>query len=139
MAIPLPYKVGLIGALAFLVSLGGFWLYNHVWDKGWEAHKIKIEAATATILAKHAAELIEKGIQYDKNQITINRLAADAKRVRVKFPNCPSIADPADTGVSSGILPVSVDSAFADFQEEVGILIERCDALNNAAIRANPN
>jgi len=91
-------------------------------------------------LLAYAKRITEGNDQHDKDQIAINRLAADARRVSVHFPACPvpGAAEPeGNIGGASGVLSNPVDAYFAEFQDGVGALIEKCEQLNIDAIRAN--
>lgn len=106
------------------------------------AQKLVIEQQEQNLLGFIAyAERITKGdAQHDKDQITINRLAADGRRLRVNFPSCPvpgTAEGNADSGGGAGSLSDKLDGAFADLQSAAGSLIERCDQLNIDAIRQN--
>src|SRR3990167_6404116 len=91
-------------------------------------------------LLAYAKRITDSGAQHDKDQVTINRLAADARRVRVVFPICPvpgTAEGGADSGETGRVLSGRVDEEFGIFQKRVGSLIEEADSLNIDAIRQN--
>lgn len=107
-----------------------------------EAQKLVIEQQEENLRGFIAyAERITKGdAQHDKDQVTINRLAADARRVRVIFPTCsvPGVAEGgADTNEAGRVLSDRMADLFGVLQEGVGRLVEEADSLNIDAIRQN--
>src|SRR3990167_518310 len=91
-------------------------------------------------LLAYAKRITDSGAQQDKDQVTINRLAADARRVRVVFPTCPvpgTAEGGADTDEAGRVLPNPVDALFGRLQERIGTLIEEADRMNIDAIRQN--
>ena len=106
------------------------------------AQKLVIEQQEQNQLAllAYAKRITDAGVQHDKDQATVNRLAADARRVRVVFPACPvpgTAEGGADSGGGTGTLSDKLDEYFGSLQKETGRLIERCDTLNIDAIRQN--
>ena len=87
---------------------------------------------------KEQAERIKTAQEkHDADQKTIARLAADARRLRVNFPNCSSVASGESQNGGSGVFQPRVDELFAELQSRTGSLVERCDQLNIDAIRQN--
>lgn len=133
-------KLIVYAVTALSIFAGGYWLYNQVWDKGYSQHKLEVAADSAKVHAAHAAELILKGIEHDKNTATITRLSNELGRLRIFKPRspCPKPeGTPADTSGAGGVLPVDVDTAYQRFEQGLRRLAFRCDQLNNAAIRSN--
>ena len=102
------------------------------------------EVQLATALAVQGELLLRQeqlklaGEQHAKDQTTINTLRDPAGRVRVVFPRCGEDAPTEEnTDGRAGALSGQVDRAFAEFQEEVGRLVFRCDQLNVDAIEVN--
>lgn len=107
-----------------------------------EQQKLVIEQQEQNRLAllAYAKHIAEGSVQHDKDQIIINRLAANARRLRIHFPTCPVPGDTetsADSDRGARALSNALDGAFADLQGAAGSLIERCDQLNIDAIRLN--
>lgn len=75
--------------------------------------------------------------KHDADQKTIARLAADASRVRVNFPDCSAFASGENPDGRSGLFQQRVGELFAELQSRTGSLIERCDQINIDAIRQN--
>ncbi|MDD3884569.1 MAG: hypothetical protein PHW66_06490 [Gallionella sp.] len=126
----IPFRYLLLIALIFAATCfgGGYW-------KGYgDAGNNAIKRENAALL-RYTEKLNQAGVQHDEDQATINRLAADAGRVRVHIPTCPAAAKNPDG--SAGLLSDRVDAAFAELQSGTGQLIQRCDQLNIDAIRAN--
>lgn len=125
------------GVLALLYSL--YWYVDHTgYVRGRnEVIQADIEHERNSLLAY--AERIKKSEEQNaKYKGLIDRLAADAGRVRVHLPVCPQ---PAGTtqgeNGGAGVLSNRVDEAFADFQRQVGELVKRCDELNLDSIKSN--
>lgn len=126
--IPLPYRILFIASCFVVVGFGGYW-------KGREdANQAAIERERDA-LVKYTEKMKQAGEQHDQDQATIDRLAADARRVRVHFPTCPATAENPDG--EAGILQRKLDDAFANLQDGTSALIQRCDRLNIDAIRTN--
>jgi len=91
-------------------------------------------------LLAYAERIVKGDAQHDKDQITINRLSDERRRVRVVFPACPlsrTAEGGADSNEAGRALSNGVDAAFADFQSAAGSLVEDADQLNIDAIRQN--
>ncbi|OGT01865.1 MAG: hypothetical protein A2143_02275 [Gallionellales bacterium RBG_16_57_15] len=91
-------------------------------------------------LLAYAKRITDAGAQHDKDQIAVNRLAADVRRLRINFPTCPvpgTAEGGADSGEAGGILPNPVDDLFGRLQERAGSLVEEADRINIDAIRQN--
>lgn len=99
------------------------------------------EQRNQAALQAYSESLTKAGEQHDKDQRSINSLHDQLGRVRVRFPaGCSGPTNTQGSADSSGaarVLPESVDGLFADLQERVGKLVERCDLLNIDAIRQN--
>jgi hypothetical protein len=92
----------------------------------------------------YAESLKTAGEQHDVNQSIIDSLHDHIEHdngLRIHIPGCSASAGVAKTAVggnaASGVLPDTVDAAFADLQGAAGQLIKRCDQLNVDAIRLN--
>ena len=126
--IPLPYKILFVASFIALVGLGGYWKGRN------DANQAAIERERDALI-KYTEKLKQAGEQHDQDQSTIDRLAADARRVRIHVPTCPSTAAGQDG--SAGVFQQRVDEEFGKFRTRVGELVQRCDQLNIDAIRAN--
>jgi hypothetical protein len=125
-------------AILALSAYGVYWTVdNGGYQRG--TAEIRQQWANANEIAEdqQAARIKTAQEKHDADQADINRLAADARRVRVHFPTCPAAPSVESTDGAGGVLPNRVDEEFGKFQEEVGRLIERCDQLNIDAIRQN--
>ena len=126
--IPLPYRILFIAACVVLASFGGYW-------KGRSDANQAAIGRERDALVKYTEKLKQAGEQHDQDQATINRLADNARRVRIHIPTCPDATT--DQGGEAGILSGRVDELFAELQSRTSALIFRCDQLNIDAIRAN--
>ena len=136
--IPVQYKVIAIGLL--LLSLGalGSWYHHRIWQAGYDQHVLETEASTAKGYAAYAAEIVKKGEQNEKNQLTIARLATTARELRLKFPTCTTTrAD--DSNGASGVAATRVDEYLDEAKRAIQDIGERCATLNISAIKANRN
>lgn len=93
-------------------------------------------------LLAYANQIVTAGAQHDQNTRTITDLRRQLDSVRVKFPACPvqagsATATGADSDGGAGVFSDAVDALFARLQSRTGELVEKCDTLNNAAIRRN--
>lgn len=136
--VPLPYKLGAIAALLVLVGLGGFWLYDRTWDKGYSQHKLEMVAASAKVLADHVLVVKKAGEDHAKNQLTINSLATQLGRMRVKVtvPSCPTSAEEGSDGRAREFSD-KLNEALGRLQESDGSAAQRCDQLNIDSIESN--
>ena len=125
--IPTPYRILIIASCLVLAGLGGYWKGRS------DANAAAIERERDA-LVEYTNRVKQAGEQHDKDQITIDRLAADARRVRIHIPTCPTAENP-DGG--SGVFSDRVDQEFEIFSGRVGEIIQRCDRLNADAIRSN--
>ena len=92
-------------------------------------------------LLAYAKRITDSGAQHDKDQITINRLAADARRVRVTLPNrCPvstTTQAATDQDRDTGLAVERANEYLAQARQSIQELGQRCAELNVDAIRAN--
>jgi len=91
-------------------------------------------------LLAYAKTITDAGVQHDQDQIIVNRLATDLQRVRIHIPTCtvPGAAQAsADSSGGTGLLPDTVDDAFAILQAGIDRIVTRCAQLNIDARRAN--
>lgn len=89
-------------------------------------------------LLKQQENIRLAGEQHAKDQTVINALRDRPERVRVVFPQCGGdTCGEENTDGRAGALSGQVDRVFAEFQEEVGRLVFRCDQLNIDAIEMN--
>ena len=119
--------------LAIIVALGAG--YRYVDSQGYKRAQAEYVLKERDAALKFATQLKEAGEQHDKDRAVIDRLAADVRRVRIKFPTPTTSC--ADTDGRGRTLSSEVDDAFERLQEATGSLIERCDQLNIDAIRLN--
>lgn len=115
--------LALLGAAA-----GGYMKGRH------DEKTVAVERERNALIA-YAERITEGDAIHDKDQLTINRLAADIKRLRIHIPVCGPVKG--DQNGSAGALSNRVDAAFERLQEGVGALVQRCDQLNIDTIRAN--
>lgn len=136
-----------LGALGIIVLVGlGLWrLYHSGCEAGraevraqWNAETIRRDEAQRDALLAYAARVKQAQEQHDHDQIAIDTLAGDARRLRIQLPACGDgpAARPGENGAAR-VFPAGVDQRLAEFQARVGGLIRRCDQLNIDAIRAN--
>ena len=134
----------LVGCAVLLALIGaGFWYLHHDGyqagktevQPAWEAEKLQQACAQKAALLAYAEKIQQAEDQHDQDQNTIDRLAADARRVRIHLPACPTTGP--DQNGAAGAFSAGVDRRFAEFQERVGSLVTRCDQLNIDAIRVN--
>ena len=89
----------------------------------------------------YAKRITDSGAQHDKDQATLNRLAANARRVRVTLPNrCPvSTATQAatDQDRDAGLAAERANEYLAQARQSIQELGQRCAELNIGAIRMN--
>ena len=136
-----------LGALGLVLVIGlGLWrLYHSGYQAGraevqaqWDADRIRRDAVQRGALLAWAARLKHAQEQHDHDQVTIDRLAADARRVHIHLPaGCDTAASADDPHRAAGLLSNRVDQSFARLQARAGGLFSRCDQLNIDAIRAN--
>ena len=123
--------------MAWLVSVAAvFGLLYAAYAYGKHVEHLEMEEkATAGLLA-YAERIVLSGVQNDKDQLTINNLSADVKRLRIKIPAVCHEAT-THTGGAGRTLSDDMENALAEFTDQVGQLILRCDQLNIDAVRAN--
>lgn len=139
----------LVSVAAVLAVLYGAYHYGrHV--QGLEDDTARQEAVItqqqkdqADILA-YAESLKTAGEQHDVNQSIIDSLHDHIEHdngLRIHIPDCAASTSVAKATVggnaASGVLPDTVDAAFADLQSAGGRLIKSCDQENIDAIRLN--
>lgn len=135
------------GALAILAAIGyGLWsLYHAGYQAGaneiqiqWDKDKIARDEAKWQALQALNAKINQAQEQHDHDQVTIDTLADDARRLRIHLPTaCDAAAAGADPDRAARLLSDRVDASFAELQDRAGRLFTRCDQLNIDAIRAN--
>ena len=124
----LPYKI-------LSVILIGLALFGFGYTKGRRDVKADYVEQERNALIEYAAKIKQAGEQHDEDQATITRLAADARRVRIHIPTCPTASE--DQNGEAGVLSGRVDDLFGELQARTTDLIQRCDQLNIDAIRTN--
>ena len=143
--IRLALGVALLAAIAFAIHWVDANYYGRQMaekERDWQTKQTMLANANAAwengllTLRKNAE------VQHGKDQDSINHLAGQLGSLRIHIPSgsCTGTGiRPAGTGEngSAGLLPDTVDAAFADFQAKTGRLIQRCDQLNIDAIQQN--
>lgn len=132
----LPSKLMLfvLSVSAVLIALYGAYLY--VEGKGYDKATQEQKEEQRKGLLAYAERITQAGEQHEKDQDTINRLASESSRLRIKFPVCKHpIKENPNGGV--GLLPGRVDQSFARLQGRVGRILEQCEKLNADARRTN--
>lgn len=124
----------LVGFLILIVVLYGG--YKYVEHKGYERAKQEMQAANLSLALAYADRIVKAEGERDANQIVIDRLTAESRRVQVHIPVCPTAGGENSNG-TAGIFSKRVDESFARLQERGTVLFERCEALNADAIKVN--
>ncbi len=141
-----PYLIALLIGLAS-GAFPAWWItsthYQGVIAKEHEnQQKVVIQQQEQNRLAllAYAERIVKAGADHDKNTRTIRHLSRQLDGLRINFPTCP-VSDPAEDGGdpdrAARLFSDAMDAEFAAFQKRAGEFIERCDTLNNDAIRAN--
>lgn len=137
--IPSPWMFKLAGAVVVALALYG--LYWAIDNGGYNRGITEMTGRYRDAEIKRDKEQSERTKtaqeKHDADQKTIARLAADARRVRVNFPDCSARSGGEGPDGRSGVLSARVDEEFGRFQEETSRLVERCDQLNIDAMRMN--
>lgn len=131
---PIIWIIRFASVVAICLAIYGS--YSFVENKGYNRAMAEIEAIENAKLKEHIEKLKQAGEQHEKDQATINRLAGESSRVRVKFPVCKSSSEE-NTDGGSGLLSERMEQGFAELQGKAGELMLRCDQLNIDAIEAN--
>lgn len=125
-------------AIIALALYGLYWsIDNGGYERGIEEMTGKYREAEIKRDKEQAERIKTAQEKHDADQKTIARLAADARRVRVNFPDCSAITSSEGADGGSRIFQQRIDSAFGKFQQGLEELVLRCDQLNIDSIRAN--
>jgi hypothetical protein len=125
------YLTGLI--ILCVVLWGG---YKYADYRGYQRCLKEAQAANLNLAIAYANRIVKVEGERDANQITIDRLTAESRRVQVHFPVCSNAGGENSNG-TAGILSKRVDESFRNLQERGTVLFERCEALNADAIKIN--
>lgn len=132
----LPSKLMLLILSVSSVLIALYGAYRYVEGKGYEKATQEQKDEQRKGLLAYAERITQAGEQHEKDQDTINHLASESSRMRIKFPVCKSPVEENPNG-GSWSLPNRVEQDFADLQAKAGELMLRCDQLNIDAIEAN--
>lgn len=132
----LPSKLMLLILSIASVLIALYGAYRYVEGKGYDKATQEQKDEQRKGLLAYAERITQAGEQHEKDQVTINRLASESSRMRIKFPVCkPSVEENPDRGFR--ILSDGVEQGFDELQAKAGELMLRCDQLNIDAIEAN--
>lgn len=140
---PLSYKLKLAldaGIIALVIFCTWYITSDHYQKKIAEIQLGMTKAVQTQLLAnqaaadQQAAKIKSAEEQHAKDQLNNTRLRNELARVQIHgICSSPVPGNPQarpDTNPAPGILSDRVDAAFADLQNAIGQLLERCDELN---------
>lgn len=124
----------LIGVIILCVVLWGGYRYADY--HGYQRCLKETQAANLDLAIAYANQIVKAEGERDANQITIDRLTAESRRVQVHIPVCSNAGGENSDG-TAGVLSKRVNQSFENFRDRITVLFERCEALNADAIKVN--
>ncbi len=114
----------------------GFIGYKYAENKGYQRCQKEMQADELNLAIEYANRIVRAEGERDANQVIIDRLTAESRRVQIHIPACQTTGGENSNG-TAGILSERVDESFRNLQTRTTVLFQRCEALNADAIKLN--
>ena len=117
--------------IAIVYAVGHSNGVNSVQQK-WDAERTATAIEMQEAMVRHAAMILTLEVQHDKNNATIDRLAADNKRLHLQPTACSGLTNPGggtQASAGGGALHTDPSEIVGNYSEEVGQLFAEADKV----------